>query len=67
MTTPKHCPGFEQFKNLASFLCTCPGCGAEQEIFSDEFNRKRNCKKCRQPIDFQQCTFYAGTEGKETG
>lgn len=62
MTTPQHCPGFEQFKNLTSFICKCTACGAEQEVFSDEFDKERSCKKCHQPIDFKQCEFYAGTE-----
>jgi len=24
MTTPRHCPGFEQFKSLKTFTCKCP-------------------------------------------
>ena len=36
MSTPQHCPGYEQFKNLKSFTCKCPGCSQEVEIFSDE-------------------------------
>jgi len=67
MNTPQHCPGFEQFKDLKSFICKCVNCGAEQEIFSDEFNRERSCKKCRQLLDFTQCEFYAGTERKNSG
>jgi hypothetical protein len=39
MTTPQHCPGYEQFKHLKSFTCKCPGCGEEKEIFSDEFEK----------------------------
>jgi hypothetical protein len=62
MNTPQHCPGFEPFKSLKSFLCKCPDCGAEQEIFSDEFNQPRSCGKCQQLIDFKQCEFYAGCE-----
>ena len=60
MTTPTHCPGFEKFKNLKSFICKCSNCGAEKEIFSDEFEKKHNCPKCHQPIDFHSCEFYAG-------
>jgi uncharacterized protein (DUF983 family) len=60
MTTPKHCPGFEQLKGLQSFVCNCPECGAEIEIFSDEFDKKHKCKKCGQPIDFTKCTLDAG-------
>ena len=67
MSTPKHCPGFERFRNLNSFLCKCPDCGKEQEIFSDEFDQKRSCKKCKKPIDFTQCAFYAGTEEAVSG
>ena len=58
--TPKHCPGFEQFKSLQSFVCNCPNCGEEKEIFSDEFDKVHVCKKCGQPIDFTQCSLEAG-------
>jgi uncharacterized protein (DUF983 family) len=62
MTTPMHCPGFETFKNLSSFLCNCPNCGAEIEIFSDEFNREHTCRKCGKPIDFTRCAWNAGVK-----
>ena len=55
MTTPQHCPGFEQYKNLTSFNCKCPACGTEVEIFSDEFDKKHKCKDCKQEIDFTKC------------
>jgi len=55
MTTPRHCPGFEQFKNLRSFACHCPHCGKGVEIFSDEFDKKHVCKGCGQEIDFTRC------------
>ncbi|RJP87762.1 MAG: hypothetical protein C4518_12040 [Desulfobacteraceae bacterium] len=60
MTTPQHCPGFEQFKHLKSFSCKCPGCGFPKEIFSDEFEKKHKCEKCGQEIDFTQCTLDGG-------
>ena len=60
-TTPHHCPGFEQFKSLKSFVCNCPNCGEESEIFSDEFEKTHVCKKCGQEIDFTQCKIEAGT------
>ena len=53
--TPAHCPGFEQFKNLKSFVCHCPNCGAEKEIFSDEFDKAHKCDKCQGEIDFTKC------------
>lgn len=56
-TTPQHCPGFTQFKDLKSFICKCPECGEEKEIFSDEFDRTHVCKKCGKEIDFTQCTL----------
>lgn len=59
-TTPKHCPGFEQFKNLKSFMCKCPNCNEEVEIFSDEFNREHKCKSCGKSIDFTQCRLDGG-------
>lgn len=57
MSTPQHCPGFEQFKNLKSFTCKCPQCQEEIEIFSDEFDKPQTCKKCGKQIDFSQCTL----------
>ena len=57
MTTPKHCPGFESFKDLSSFLCKCPECGKEKEIFSDEFNKEQVCAGCGKEIDFTKCTL----------
>jgi len=64
MTTPQHCPGFEDFKNLSSFNCKCPNCGKEVEIFSDEFDKKHRCKGCNGEIDFSKCELYAS--GKDT-
>ena len=55
MTTPKHCPGFEQVRNLTSFTCKCPECGKEKEIFSDEFDKKHKCPWCGKEIDFTRC------------
>lgn len=55
MSTPKSCPGWEQFKNLSSFECKCPQCGKPAEIFSDEFEKEHFCKGCKQPIDFTKC------------
>lgn len=65
MTTPRHCPGFEQLKELKSFTCKCPNCGKENEIFSDEFDKERHCTGCGEKIDFTQCKLEgaADTEG----
>lgn len=57
MSTPQHCPGFQQHKNLKSFICKCPKCKVEVEIFSDEFNKEHVCKKCGVKIDFTACTL----------
>ncbi|TES88310.1 MAG: hypothetical protein E3J94_08215 [Desulfobacteraceae bacterium] len=57
MSTPKHCPGFANFKTLSSFSCKCPNCGREKEIFSDEFDRTHLCDGCGEQIDFTQCTL----------
>lgn len=64
MTTPMHCPGFETFRNLSSFLCRCPECGNEVEIFSDEFKREHLCAKCKKPIDFSKCAWQGGGADK---
>ena len=56
-STPQHCPGYEQFKHLRSFICKCPGCGKEKEIFSDEFNKGHKCSGCGKEIDFTQCSL----------
>ncbi len=55
MTTPKHCPGFEQFKSLKSFTCQCPECGSDNEIFSDEFDKTHKCSNCGKQIEFSKC------------
>ena len=61
MNTPvSHCPGFESFKDLESFICKCSNCGTEVEIFSDEFDREHTCKDCNKKIDFSQCRYDAG-------
>lgn len=61
MTTPQHCPGFNDLQNLKSFICKCPNCGKEKEIFSDEFNREHICSGCNEEIDFTKCTLDAGS------
>ena len=58
--TPQHCPGFEQNKHLKSFMCKCPKCEQEVEIFSDEFDKTHICKGCGKQIDFTQCTLEGG-------
>ena len=65
MTTPMHCPGMQDLKNLKSLVCKCPNCGKEKEVFSDEFNREHGCAGCKKPIDFSKCTVEseAGTVG----
>ena len=60
MTTPQHCPGFDSVRDLKSFVCKCPKCGTEKEIFSDEFNKKHVCPNCKEEIDFTQCTLESG-------
>jgi DNA replicative helicase MCM subunit Mcm2 (Cdc46/Mcm family) len=60
MWTPQHCPGFEAHKELTSFVCKCPQCGKELEIFSDEFDKPRKCPGCKEPVDFTQCSIEAG-------
>ena len=59
MSTPAHCPGFEKYKALTSFICKCPECGKEKEIFSDEFEKTHICPGCKKPIDFSKCTLEA--------
>ena len=61
-TTPQHCPGYADFKNLKVVTCKCAKCGEEKEIFSDEFDKEHICKKCNEPIDFASCTIEG--EGK---
>jgi hypothetical protein len=65
MSTPQHCPGYTSFKNLKSFSCKCPECGAEKEIFSDEFDKPHACSSCGKAIDFSQCTL-SGEAGSVT-
>ena len=65
MTTPQHCPGFEQLQHLQSFVCKCSHCGKEIEIFSDEFDKKHVCKGCGKEIDFTQCTLETEAQNHE--
>jgi hypothetical protein len=67
MTAPQHCPGFEQLRNLESFICKCPVCGEELEFFSDELNRKHICPKCGKQIDCMKCPLYLYGQGKTAG
>jgi hypothetical protein len=60
-STPMHCPGFEEHKDLKAFICKCPKCGKENEIFSDEFDRPRRCVGCKERIDFRECTIEPST------
>ncbi|MBW2366507.1 MAG: hypothetical protein JRH15_01340 [Deltaproteobacteria bacterium] len=62
-TTPQHCPGYTNFRNLKSFSCACPSCGEEKEIFSDEFDREHLCAGCGKPIDFTQCKLTGEAGG----
>ncbi|MBS3754408.1 MAG: hypothetical protein KGY56_01755 [Desulfobacterales bacterium] len=64
-STPQHCPGFQQFKNLSAFTCKCPECGAENEIFSDEFDRPHKCTSCNVEIDFTQCSIEGSAGSRE--
>jgi len=65
MTTPRHCPGYEQYKDLSSFRCKCTNCGTEKEIFSDEFDKQHPCGNCGQVIDFSRCAHHAGAESPD--
>jgi len=62
-----HCPGDEKFKNLQSYTCKCPQCGAEQELFSDEIEKKRTCKQCGGNFDPKSCTLEAGVSKSPIG
>ena len=57
VSTPQHCPGYNDFKNLKVVVCKCSKCGKEKEIFSDEFEKTHLCAACGKPIDFTQCTL----------
>jgi uncharacterized protein (DUF983 family) len=50
---------------LSAFTCKCPECGAEKEIFSDEFNRAHNCTACGKPIDFTQCSLEGSASASD--
>lgn len=64
-STPQHCPGFQQFKNLSVFTCKCPECGAEIEIFSDEFDKPHTCSGCKKPVDFNKCSIEGSGRSDE--
>jgi uncharacterized protein (DUF983 family) len=64
-STPKHCPGYANFKNLKAFVCKCPNCGESKEIFSDEFDKSHVCSGCGKEIDFSQCTLEGEAKSSE--
>lgn len=64
MSTPLHCPGLENFRNLSSFVCKCPECGKEKEIFSDEFSKPHMCPGCGKEIDFTRCAVDGSAGSK---
>lgn len=64
-STPAHCPGFQRFKDLKSFMCQCNHCGEEKEIFSDEFDRPQTCSKCGRQIDFSECRIEGEARSTE--
>jgi len=65
MKTPAHCPGWQSFKDLKSFVCKCPDCGKEKEIFSDEFNKPHTCAGCGNEIDFSRCMVEGSASSKD--
>jgi CO dehydrogenase/acetyl-CoA synthase beta subunit len=62
VSTPQHCPGYADFKNLKALVCKCSKCGKEKEIFSDEFDRPHTCNGCGEAINFDECEVTG--EGK---
>ncbi len=62
LTTPNHCPGFQELRNLSSFVCKCPECGKELEIFSDEFDRPHMCPHCGKSVDFTRCRIESSAK-----
>ena len=65
MTT--HCPGHEKFKILESYSCTCPQCGTQQEVFSDELEKRRKCRQCGGEFNPEVCTMEAGVPQQPVG
>ncbi len=57
MTDTQRCPGKELNKTLQSYICKCPECGKENEIFSDELNKTQKCTACGVVLDTSQCTL----------
>ncbi len=51
----QHCPGFESNKSLSEVVLRCPDCGMEQEVFSDELDKKIKCSGCGTLLDPAQC------------
>ncbi|MBU0995239.1 MAG: hypothetical protein KJ737_22310 [Proteobacteria bacterium] len=55
MTTTARCPGNELNKSVQTLSCKCPSCGKENEIFSDELNKKHTCTACGKKLDTSAC------------
>ncbi len=58
--TDQHCPGFETNKDLSTLSCICSECGTENEIFSDETDRKHKCAQCKKEIQLDNCEISTG-------
>ncbi|GFP31931.1 hypothetical protein HKBW3S42_00237 [Candidatus Hakubella thermalkaliphila] len=70
MTVPKHCPGSSTFKEPVPEYMSCPKCGTEVEIWSDEVCLPcPNCKtivfKDRSPSCLDWCAFARECFGPE--
>lgn len=63
MANPKHCPGFERFRDLKSFTCRCHVCGTEIEFFTDKIDRVPFCSRCHNPIDITEAIIADKKEG----
>ena len=50
----QHCPGFESNKSLSEVKVTCPDCGTEVEVFSDEVEKTVKCPACGTSFDPKQ-------------
>lgn len=57
MSTPRKCPNFYKFHDIDGFVCNCPYCGKEKEIFADEFDEEHLCSGCGKKIDFTKCSI----------
>ncbi len=49
---------FTNNNEIQPYICVCPECGNENEIFMGEFKNRQICVSCGCKIEFLKCAIY---------